>query len=321
MTSISVVIPSVDAVDHVRRVLGSLESQSVEAQVIVVDNGSSDDTAAIVRSEFPWAATVRLQRNEGFAKAVNAGVRHVDGEVVVVLNNDCRCDQHFLQEISEPVDPGAGIVMVAGVLYDARTPSVIDTAGLRIDATLLASNYLSGEPLSVLDRPLDPPDGPSGGAAAFHVPAFRSVGGFDEQFFAYWEDVDLALRLRVAGGRCELAPRARAAHSRSSTLGEGSSTKNFHAGFGRGYVLRKWSVPSTRRLVPMLIREVALSGGQAVLDRNLAGIRGRVQGYREGRHSERRPYPDELHLRTARSRSELTDRILRRRQIRAADAR
>jgi GT2 family glycosyltransferase len=321
MTPISVVIPTVDALDHVRRVLESLRSQSVGAQVVLVDNGSSDGTVDAVSSEFPWVDVIRLERNEGFARAVNEGVRHADGEVVVVLNNDCHCDPQFLHEITRPIDPGRGVVMAAGVLYDARTGGVIDTAGLKIDATLLASDYLAGRPLSVLEQALDPPDGPSGGAAAFDLPALRSVGGFDERLFAYWEDVDLALRLRVAGGHCVLASRARAAHSRSSTLGEGSSSKSFHAGFGRGYVIAKWNVLSARRIATVLGRELAISGGQAILDRNLAGVRGRARGYREGRHSDRRPYPVELRLPTTRSGAQLVHRILRRRQIRAAGAR
>ena len=190
--------------------------------------------------------------------------------------------------------PSRGVVMAAGVMRDARSPGLIETAGIELDRTLLAYDYLNGEPLSCLERSVPDPIGPSGAAAAFEREAFLSVGGFDETIFAYLEDVDLVLRLRREGGRCRLAKDARGTHEHSATLGPGSPRKDYLAGFGRGYLLRKWSVVSARRLPAVLLREIGQAAVQSAMDRNLGPVRGRVNGLRAGRPSESYPSPEVL---------------------------
>ena len=111
--------------------------------------------------------------------------------------------------------------MAAGVMRDARSPELIETAGIELDRTLLAYDYLNGEPLTVLEGEVPDPLGPSGAAAAFGREAFLEAGGFDERIFAYLEDVDLVLRLRRDGGRCRLARDAQGVHEHSATLGAG----------------------------------------------------------------------------------------------------
>ena len=147
---------------------------------------------------------------------------------------------------------------------------------------------------SALDGSVPDPIGPSGAAAAFDREAFLSVGGFDERIFAYLEDVDLVLRLRRDGGRCRLAKDAHGVHEHSATLGSGSPRKDYLAGFGRGYLLRKWSVISPRRLPAVLLREIGQAAIQTVMDRNLGPVRGRVHGLRAGRPSEAYPSPEVL---------------------------
>jgi N-acetylglucosaminyl-diphospho-decaprenol L-rhamnosyltransferase len=180
------------------------------------------------------------------------------------------------------------------VMRDAGAPELIETAGVEIDRTLLAYDYLNGEPLSALEGSVADPIGPSGAAAAFDREAFLSVGGFDERIFAYLEDVDLVLRLRRDGGRCRLAKGARGVHEHSATLGPGSPRKDYLAGFGRGYLLRKWSVVSPGRLPTVLFREVGQAAVQSAMDRNLGPVRGRVNGLRAGRPSESYPSPEVL---------------------------
>src|SRR5262245_37581826 len=132
--------------------------------------------------------------------------RRADGAALVLVNDDSTCDPGFVEEIVRPLDSGAGIVMAAGVMRDALDERLIDTAGMELDDTLLVFDYLNGEPVSILDAPgVRDPVGPSGAAAAFDRDAFLEAGGFDEALFAYWEDVDLVLRLRSAGARCALA--------------------------------------------------------------------------------------------------------------------
>jgi N-acetylglucosaminyl-diphospho-decaprenol L-rhamnosyltransferase len=101
--------------------------------------------------------------------------------------------------------------------------------------------------------------------------------------------VDLILRLRREGGRCRLAKDARGTHRHSATLGPGSARKDYLSGYGRGYLLRKWSVASPRRLPAVLVREIAQATVQSAMDRNLGPVRGRVNGFRAATASE--PYP------------------------------
>lgn len=284
----TVVVPTLGG-PRLARMLESLAAQTVEHQTIVVDNGSRDGTVAAACEQLDGAEVLRLDSNHGYTRAVNLGASRADGDALVLLNDDCICEPQFVERIVAPLDPAAGVVMSAGVMRDWRDRSLIDSAGMELDPTLLVFDYLNGEPVERLAGEVADPVGPSAAAAAFDRATFMSVGGFDERLFAYWEDVDLVLRLRRLGLRCALARDAIGDHEHSATLGSGSARKNYLMGFGRGYVLRKWRVINSRRLLPVLFREAVLCAGQAVVDRNLAGVRGRLRGYRATPPIERYP--------------------------------
>lgn len=289
-------MPTVNGADRLPHLLESLDRQTVEHEVIVIDNGSPGAEASKVCEGRANVRAIRLERNAGFGRAMNLGVSRAQGEAIVMVNDDCTCDPEFVERIAEALDPERDIVMAAGVMRDRDEPHLIEAAGMELDATLFCTDYLYGEPVERLDHGggLEDPIGPCGAAAAFDRAAFLAVGGFDERLFAYWEDVDLVLRLRRAGGRCVLARGARGTHGHSSTLGPGSPQKNYLAGFGRAYVLRKWGVLAWRRLPGVMARELGVCVAQAIVDRNLAGVRGRVRGYLAARPTE--PYPAHLLL-------------------------
>jgi N-acetylglucosaminyl-diphospho-decaprenol L-rhamnosyltransferase len=262
--------------------------------------------------------TIRNPENEGFGRAINRAAALTSSEALVLLNDDCVCDPGFAASIVGALDPARGVVMAAGVLRSAGPSSVIDTAGIELDATLLAFDYLNGEPLSALEGVLADPVGPCAAAAAYDRESFIDVGGFDEALFAYWEDVDLALRLRVAGGLCALVRSAQGVHAHSATLGPGSARKDYLMGFGRGYVLRKWGALTPRRLPLILARDLPICLGQLAFDRTLAGARGRVDGIRAA--DLRSAYPAQV-LATAPSSSlgaTLRRRLARRRRTKSA---
>lgn len=291
----TVVVPTTTGGDRLRRALASLEAQTVRFETIVVDNRCDPASIDPLVAEFPAFEFLRLRENAGFSRAVNLAARRAQPGALVLINDDCTCDPEFVGRLAAALDPARGIVMAAGVLRDVRDESLIDTAGMQLDTTLLVFDYLNGRPLSVLDAHVPDPIGPCGAAAVFDRDAFVDAGGFDETLFAYWEDVDLVLRLRREGARCVLVPGAQGVHEHSATLGSGSAGKNFLVGFGRGYVLRKWSVLSSpRRAAAALAADVALCAGQAVFDRTLAGTRGRIAGWRAGRAVPAEPYPGDL---------------------------
>jgi GT2 family glycosyltransferase len=274
-----------------RRLLETLAAQTVELEAIVLDNGSADKELRDLCRDTPFATYVGFDRNLGYSRAVNEGAWRASGDTLVLLNDDSACEPRYVEELLRVLDPAAGVGMASGILTDPWEPNLIDSAGVQLDHTLMNMDYLNGEDLGALESAKDPV-GPVGASAAIDKAAFAEVGGFDENIFAYWEDVDLVLRLRRAGLRCALAREARAAHEHSATLGAGSSAKSYLMGFGRGYVLRKWRVLTPARLGPVILREAAICAAQLVADRNLAGVRGRVAGFRSttGTHA----YPSEL---------------------------
>jgi N-acetylglucosaminyl-diphospho-decaprenol L-rhamnosyltransferase len=286
--SATVIVPTVSPA-LAARLLESLSDGEGSFETIVVDNGTGAAELERAASRLEGAEVMRLERNLGYSRAVNLAARRAQGEALVLLNDDSVIDPGYVDRVIESLDPGAGVVMTAGVMLDARSPGLIETAGIELDRTLLAFDYLNGEPVEVLERPVADPVGPSGAVAAFAREAFLEAGGFDEALFAYLEDVDLALRLRLAGGSCRLARRARGRHEHSGTLGAGSRRKDYLMGYGRGYLLRKWGVLTPRRVPGVLVRELAVSAGQAVFDRNLQGVRGRLRGLRAAGPSERYP--------------------------------
>jgi N-acetylglucosaminyl-diphospho-decaprenol L-rhamnosyltransferase len=287
----TVIVPTVAGGSRIARLLESLRDRPAGVDVLVVDNASADPTVGELRRRFDEVGVIRLESNVGYSRGVNLAARQASGEALVLLNDDCVCDPGYVEAIVAPLDPGVGVTMVAGVMREARDPSKIDTAGMQLDGTLLVFDYLNGEPVARLDEGVEDPIGPSGAAAAFDREAFLSAGGFDENLFAYWEDVDLVLRMKLAGQRCVLAPRASGIHAHSATLGPGSAHKNELMGFGRGYVLRKWGVMrSPGRVARVLAVDGVVCLGQMVVDRSVAGIGARVRGFRSA--SRREPFPE-----------------------------
>jgi len=282
----AIYIPTFNGRERLRRALQSLAAQSSPTDVVVVDNGSGDGTAEVVRDEFPAVELLASGENLGFGPALNRAVAEHPADPVILLNDDAEAEPRFVEALLDAAAEGAECV--AGVLVQAAAPGLIDSAGVVADRTLMGFDYLHGEPLAAAAGAADPL-GPTGGAALYRLDAFRAVGGFDERIFLYYEDLDLALRLRAAGGRCRLAPDARAVHAYSAGLGAGSGAKYARTGWSRGYMLRRYGVISGPRLaLRALAAEAAICAGQLLRDRTARGIGGRLRGWRDGAGLERR---------------------------------
>ena len=283
-----VYIPNLNGGSRLRRALETLAAQTIDAPVVVIDNGSLDGSPAAAERE--GARVIGLDRNVGFGRALNIGVAEFPAERLVFLNNDVECEPRLLEALVEVSDADAADT-VAGVLLQMEREDLIDSAGVVADRTLLAWDYLHGAPVAEATAAA-PPLGPTGGAALVKRDIFERVGGFDERIFAYLEDLDLALRIRCAGGVCALAADARALHCHSSTLGSGSPAKNRLMGWSRGYLLRRYGILRDPALVaPTLARELTIAGGQVLIDRNAAGIKSRLAGWSAASGLPRRPLP------------------------------
>jgi GT2 family glycosyltransferase len=220
-------------------------------------------------------------------------VRDAPGDPIVFLNDDVTVEPGFVAGLTEALAPEVG--MVAGVLLRENDPGRIDSAGVVADRTLLGFDYLNGEPVEALESAGDPL-GPTGGAALYRRSAFEQVGGFDERIFLYYEDLDLALRMRLAGFDCRLAPNARGLHAYSETLGANTGRKYAMTGWSRGYLLRAYGFGKRPLLLARAIAiESAICAGQIVLQRTTQGARARLRGWHAGRGVTPRSIPgDEL---------------------------
>lgn len=281
----AVYIPNFNGRSRLAGVLASLREQSRPVDVVVVDNGSSDGSAAMVREQFGEVEVIELGENLGFGAAINRAVREKPADPVILLNNDAEGEPRFVEALLDELGPG--VEAVAGVLLQERAPQLIDSAGVIADRTLMGFDYLHGDPVEAAQGAADPL-GPTGGAALYRRSAFEAVGGFDERIFLYYEDLDLALRLAAAGGRCRLAPEARALHAYSASLGAGSGEKYARTGWSRGYMLRRYGVMRRpREVARVLVTEGAICAGQLLRDHTAAGLRGRLRGWRDGAGLER----------------------------------
>jgi N-acetylglucosaminyl-diphospho-decaprenol L-rhamnosyltransferase len=291
--AIDVVIPTWDGRDLLARCLESLAAQTVDHRVIVVDNGSTDETPALVRDCFPTVDLIELDRNYGFAAGVNRGVAHGAAPVVILVNNDVECDPRFLDQLAAPLYADERVGMAAGLLLRPGREE-IDGYGLECDATLSAYPRFAGAPYP--NTPLHDRNllGPSGGAAAYRRDAFSTADGLDEGTFAYMEDVDLALRLRGLGWTAAGAPDATGVHLGSATIGHRSRTQVEISGASRAFMLRKYGVlqQGLRTAAWALAVEAGVTVIETVGGRDLAAARGRISGWRAAAGRQAR-IPDE----------------------------
>jgi GT2 family glycosyltransferase len=190
--------------------------------VLVVDNGSSDGTAEWLAAEWPAVEVVALSANVGVTAALNIGLKAARGaEFVALLNNDLELEPDCLEELVAALraHPQAGS---AGTkLLDFHQRDVIDGTGDLLRWTGTATRRGHGErDVGRYDAP-EALFGACGGAALYRRSALEDVGLLDEAFFAFYEDVDWALRAQLAGWDCRYVPSAVVYHMGSATLGRG----------------------------------------------------------------------------------------------------
>jgi len=288
--SIDVVILAYGRYDLTESCLRHLQAQTREHRVILVDNGSTDGTSELVARDFPDVHVVTLAQNMPFAVATNRGVSEGDGDVVVLLNNDVDCEPAFLERLVAPLDrdPRAGSATALLIRPDRER---IDSVGLTCDATLAAFPRLQGHPVGEATDGSTVLVGPAGAGAAYRRSAWAQIGGLDETIFAYMEDFDLAMRLRIAGWGAALATDAVAVHVGSATHGHRSAWQRRHGGFGRGYVLRRYGILRSRAGLRALVTEAIVVAGDLVISRDLNALRGRLEGWRAAAPRQRLPTP------------------------------
>lgn len=288
--SIDVVVPAYNHYELTSSCLRHLAAQTEPHRVIVVDNGSTDETRESLARDWPEVQVLALEHNHAFTRAVNLGVAAGRGEHIVLMNNDVDLRPDCLEHLIAPLERDPQLGSVATVLLTPGERS-IDSVGVTTDVTLAGFPRLQGLASERAGEEQPVLTGPEGTAAAYRRAAWEQVGGLDELIRAYMEILDLAWRLRQAGWETTSAPEAIGVHLGSATFGRGSAAQRRLAGFSRGYLLRRYGVLRGRFAPRTLLTETLVMSGDAVLTRDLASLRGRLAGWRAARGMERHPRP------------------------------
>lgn len=221
---ISVVIPNWNGKKFLAGCLDSLREQTYSPiEVVIVDNGSKDGSVDYLKENYPEVKLVTFPVNTGFSPAVNAGIKASTGVMVALLNNDTVVDPKWMAELVSAMDehPEAGSAGCKMLAYDDH--SLLDGAG---------DGYRRGGlPGRIGHKERDTGRfdrkryllGACGGAALYRRELFEDIGYFDEDYFAYLEDVDLGLRAQSAGYKCIYVPTSIVYHLGCGTTGSGYS--------------------------------------------------------------------------------------------------
>ena len=225
---VSVIIVSWNGKPFLEACVSAVAAQEgVTFETIVVDNGSDDGTADFVRERFPPARVVALQRNLGFAGGNNAGAATARGRYVAFLNNDTVAEPGWLSALRAGVDEEDGFALTTSRIVYMHDPSTIDSAGDGVLRCGGAFKRYHGAPAHLANQS-EEVFGVCGAACLMPRAVFEELGGFDEDFFASHEDVDLSYRAQLRGYRCRYVADAIVRHHGSATMGKVSEFGVFH---------------------------------------------------------------------------------------------
>jgi GT2 family glycosyltransferase len=229
--NVFVVIPNWNGADLIAECLDSLQAQTLKAKIVVVDNGSVDESISIIESKYPDVVLLKQPKNLGFAGGVNVGIRYAMTEnatAVALFNNDAVANPHWLENLVKSLEenPKAGIV--TGKLL-RQNKKHIDSTG---DFYSIWGMPFPRDRNHVDSGQRNAPEkvfGASGGASLYRSSMINDIGFFDDRFFAYYEDVDISFRAQLAGWKVIYEPTAVAYHHMSATSSKLGSFTRYHA--------------------------------------------------------------------------------------------
>lgn len=217
---VTIIIPNLNGKRFLATCLDSIFNQQFQNfAIIVIDNGSEDGSVQFIKTEYPSVFLIPFSHNKGFSTAINAGIRSSESKYICLLNNDIELDQNFLKEMVAVLEVETEIAYCAPKMLAFYNRNKIDGAG---DGVFRAgAGYKRGslEEDHWRYHRQSTVFGACAGAALYRRSFFEKIGLFDEDFFAYLEDVDLNLRAQRLGLKCLYVPTAIVYHIGSATTG------------------------------------------------------------------------------------------------------
>ena len=278
MPFVSVIVLNWNGKHLLERCLPSVLGQDYrDYEVVLFDNGSTDGSPEWVSAHFPAVWVLCSDENVGFSRGNNQAIRATDSSFVVLLNNDADPAPKWLSELIAAATSDPSVGMCASKLVRADDPTVMDTCGIEVDRAGIGWDRYSGEPERTEETEPYEIFGPCGGAALYRREMLDQVGLLDEDYFIYYEDIDLAWRAQRAGWRCLYVPSARVVHRHAGTVGERSPFKQYLLGRNKLWtIVKNYSWPGWLLHLPWIVAYDTGAWLYALLRGDIHPLRGRL---------------------------------------------
>jgi GT2 family glycosyltransferase len=231
---IDIIIPNYNGLENLKCVLQSLKAQSVkDCGIIIVDNGSTDDSVKFVESEYINVIVIKNKTNLGFSKAVNIGIKYSleknNPDYILLLNNDIELEKDFIEKGLNTFTNVKEADFIACKMLNFYKRDIIDDTGdfIRKSGGIPMARGHGEKDEGQYNKP-EFIFGACAGAAFYKSELFKKTGLFDEDFFAYLEDVDLSFRFRLAGYKCYYNPEIICYHKRRETTNRFDGWETFY---------------------------------------------------------------------------------------------
>lgn len=214
----TVVIPNYNGIKYLDSCMKSIYAGSVIPELIIVDNGSSDGSIEQLIEKYPEVKVICFKENRGFSAAVNVGIKAADTEYVILLNNDTTVDKYFVERLLSGIVNKKNAFSVGAKMLSMNEIDIIDDAGDLYCALGWAFALGKGKDKQHYNKQTEI-FAACAGAAIYRKSVFEIIGFFDENHFAYLEDIDIGYRAKIAGYRNYFTPEAIVYHAGSGVSG------------------------------------------------------------------------------------------------------
>ena len=258
-------------------------------EIIILDNGSKDDSVKILRQKFPEARLIGLNKNLGYAGGNNLGIKNAalmnNAEYVLILNNDTIVNKNFLKQLVKIAESNKDTGIVCPKVYFYYKPNIIQYAGLRFDLdrgeSILMGYNKKDEGQFEKEEEMD---FCGGTCMLVKKEVFERIGLFDENYFAYFEDNDFGFRARKSGYKIMFAPKAEIWHKVSSSSGgKINAFKEYYMNRNRIWFMKKHA--NKKQLINFFLTfafEFLISSASCIKKGKIGILNSKIKGIVEG---------------------------------------
>ena len=218
MHDLTVIIPNINGKHFMKQCLDSINIQKCSVEIIVVDNASTDGSQNYIKTIYPDVKLIENRENLGFAAAVNQGIKVSNADFVFLMNNDVVLELDCIKNLLTCIDSDENIFAVSSKMLQYHDKTIIDDAGDEYTILGWTKKVGNGKSADKFNNEREIFSA-CAGAALYRKKIFDIIGFFDENFFAYMEDVDISYRARIYGYICIYCPQAIVYHVGSATSG------------------------------------------------------------------------------------------------------